>query len=127
VNVQHEPMTREQQNLFNAACGDLAHIDWHGWRLTKDDYRHLLCAMVLGVRVVPGVDLGEGAPRFIALGRSSKELSESQATEAIEMAFYIGDDPASQGLQCDPVSWSEKVRLARGITDTDDELAERMK
>ena len=44
------PMSRKQQNLLNAACGDLALCipRWHGIRFTKDDYRHLIAAVALG-------------------------------------------------------------------------------
>jgi hypothetical protein len=122
-----EPMSRKQQKLLNAACRDLTEIIYHGYQLDQASYRHLLVGVVLGHIIVPSIDLGDGHRSFISLGRSSKELSKSQATDAITMAFMIGDDPRGQGIDHDPIRWSPIVRLARGITDTDDELAERMK
>lgn len=113
-----EPMSRKQQKLLNAACGDLelGIRFWGGHRFGKDDFRHLLAACVLGERMVPGVNTGHGDPGLIRMARSSLELSKSQATEAIQMAFDIGDNPRDQGLTCKPVRWCEKVCLARGFT-----------
>jgi hypothetical protein len=110
-------MSRKQQKLLNAACGDLEQMRWHGQRFDKDDYRHLLSAVVLGERLVPGINTGNGAPGLVRMSRSSKELSKSQATEAIQMAFDIGDNPRDQGLTCAPIRWCDVVCLARGITD----------
>lgn len=119
-------MSDEQRRLLNAACGDLAaQIVWHGNRLSKDDWRHMLAGTVLGWRMLPGIDMGTGAPGFVMLGGSSLNLHKSECTEAITMAFHIGDDPASQGLNSSPVRWCQVIRVARGISDADDELAAR--
>ena len=121
-----EPMSRKQQKLLNAACGDLGgQIRWHGIVFGRDDYRHLLAAVVLGERLVPGVNTGMGNPGLIRMSRSSLELNKSQATECIQMAFDIGDNPEDQELTCKPVNWCAVIKAARGIRDSDDELAER--
>ena len=113
----NDRMTREQQKLLNAACGDLALEipKWHGIRFDKDDYRHLIAACVLGERIVPGINTGYGNPGLIRMSRSSMEFSKSQATEAIRMAFDIGDNPADQGLAIKPIRWGAVVCLARFI------------
>lgn len=109
-------LTWEQQKLLNAACGDLAkHIVWHGNRLSKDDWRHFIAGTILGWRMLPAYDRGEGAPGFIMLGGSSLSLTKQQCTDALTMAFHIGDNPQEQRLTCKPVDWSMTVRLARGI------------
>lgn len=113
-----EPMTRQQQKLLNAACGDLAdQLRWHGIIFDKDSYRHLLAAVVLGERLVPGVQTGYGAPGLIRMSRSSKELNKTQATECIRLAFDIGDCPADQGIDAPPVRWCEVICRARWIED----------
>ena len=115
-------ITREQQRLLNSACGDLANqIIWHGLRLSKDDWRHLLAGTVLGWRTMPGIVNESGQRGWIMLGGSSLDMTKAQTTLAIEMAFFIGDNPASQGLTCAPVRWCDVIRLARGISD--DEVA----
>lgn len=118
-------MTDAQRRLLNAACGDLEQLSWHGNRLSKDDWRHLLSGTVLGWRMMPAIDMGTGAPGFIMLGGSSLDLTRTQATDAITAAFHIGDQPSEQGLKSRPVQWCDVVRAARGISDADDELAQR--
>lgn len=117
-NWSEELTTREQLNLFNAACGDLAaQVSWHGFRLSKDDWRHLISGTILGWRTYPGIDRGEGAPGLIMLGGSSLDLNKQQCTDAITQAFLIGDDPSTQGLKCAPVRWCKSVCGARWIDD----------
>ena len=120
-NVKGEGrMTDAQRRMLNAVCGDLAaQLRWHGNRLGKDDWRHLLSGTVLGWRMMPGVDRGEGAPGFIMLGGSSLSLSRTQAAEAIALGVWIGDEPAQQGLRAEPVKWSDKVLLGLGHNPND--------
>lgn len=114
-----------QRRLLNAACGDLsAQIIWHGFRLSKDDFRHMLAGTVLKWRLMPGIDLGEG-PSLITLGGSSLDLSRSECTDTITLAFHLGDHPEEQRLRCKPVRWCHVVRGARGISDADEEIARR--
>lgn len=117
-NWSEEYSTQEQRNLLNAACGDLsAQIAWHGFKLSKDDWRHMLAGTILGWRMMPAIDRGQGAPGWIMLGGSSLDLNKEQCTDAITQAFLIGDDPETQGLKCAPVRWCKSVCGARWITD----------
>lgn len=111
-------MTDAQRRMLNAACGDLARgLRWHGLKLSKDDYRHILSGTLLGFRTMPGIELGDGKRGWIMLGGSSLDLTREQATDAITLAFQIGDRPEEQGLKSPPVDWCDVVRLARGITN----------
>lgn len=113
-------MTDAQRRLLNAACGDLSeHLPWHGLKLSKDDYRHMVSGTMLGWRTVPGIELGDGKRGWIMLGGSSLDLSRSQATDAITLAFHLGDFPQEQGLPSAPVPWCDVVCLARGIPDSE--------
>ena len=113
-------MTDAQRRMLNAVCGDLAaQIAWHGNRLSKDDYRHLFAGTVLGWRMMPAYDRGEGAPGFIMLGGSSLDLSRTQAADAITMGLHVGDHPADQGLKCEPVRWCDAVLLGLGFNPND--------
>jgi hypothetical protein len=117
-NWSEDLTTREQLNLFNAACGDLAaQIEWHGFRLSKADWRHMIAGTILGWRLMPGIDRGEGQAGLIMLGGSSLDLNRQQCTDAITQAFAIGDDPSSQGLNCSPVRWCKSVCGARWIVE----------
>lgn len=113
-----EMLTTQQRKILNAACGDLAEqIEWHGNRLSKNDWRHFITGMVKGWRMLPAYDMGEGAPGFVMLGGSSLELSKEQCSVAITMVFALGDDPSSQGLKAQPVRWCASVCKARYLTD----------
>jgi hypothetical protein len=111
-----EMARREQLNLLNAACRDLSEqISWHGFNLSLDDWRHMISGTILGWRMLPAIDRGEGAAGFIMLGGSSLKLTKEQCIDAITMVFHIGDDPSSQGLKCAPVRWCESVCKARWL------------
>lgn len=108
---KEEQCTTEQRKLLNAACGDLSEqLSWHGNKLSKDDWRHLLSGTVLGWRMMPAIDRGEGqAQGFIMLGGSSLNLTRKKCGEAIELAFLIGDHPEGQGIKANPVRWGSVV------------------
>ena len=113
-------MTDEQRRMLNAVCGDLAsQIVWHGFRLSKDDWRHMISGTMLGWRMMPGIDRGEGAPGLIMLGGSSLSMSKTLAKDAITQGLAIGDDPSSQGLNCNPVHWCDAVLLGLGFNPKD--------
>ena len=110
-------LTEQQRKIFNAACGDLsAQVVWHGNRLSKDDWRHFIAGTVLGWRMLPGINRGEGAPGFVMLGGSSLDLTKEKCSEAITIAFSIGDAPWEyEPTQTKPVRWCEAVCKARWL------------
>lgn len=110
-------ITDAQKRMLNALCGDLAgQIVWHGNRLHKDDWRHMLAGTMLGWRMMPGIDMGKGAPGFIMLGGSSLKLTRTQAADAITCGLAIGDHPEDQGLAGQkPVRWCDSVLLGLGF------------
>lgn len=111
-----EGMSIAQRKLLNAACGDLAkQMNWHGFTMSKDGWRHFFAGTVLGARFAPGWDYGDSKQRVIMVERSSLDLSKSQATEAITMAFFLGDHPDEQGIDSPPVRWCEVICLCRWI------------
>lgn len=116
-----EMLTEQQRKLLNSACGDLAdQIVWHGFRLSKDDFRHMISGTVLGWRLMPGINNGDGRGGMIMLGGSSLDLDKKQCSDAITMAFEIGDQPWTQGIAKDtPVRWCAAVVKARWLTDED--------
>jgi hypothetical protein len=115
-----EMLTIEQRKFLNAICGDLAaQIVWHGNRLTKDDWRHMIAGTVLGWRMMPGINTGDGRPGMIVLGGSSLDLKKAQCIDAINLALEIGDRPDEQGLKSPPVRWSDTVLRGLGFNPAD--------
>ena len=102
-----EMLTEQQRKILNAACGDLsAQIKWHGFRLTKDDWRHLLAGTFLGWRMMPGIDLGVDAPGtspYFGLawilkknGLSIKDVkAATMSPQAAAQAFVAGQNDAA--------------------------------
>jgi|ERR1700761_719435 len=119
-------MSRKQQNLLNAACDDLSRqlpwrYDGRPVRLNKDQWRHLISGHIIGSKFVDGIEHG-----IVSLGRSSLELEGKDATDAITLAFAIGDDPEGFGLRGrERVIWSQSVCIARGISPNDEDLADQ--
>jgi hypothetical protein len=113
----NQRMTDKQRKMLNSVCGDLARsIEWHGWRLSKDDWRHFFSGLASGLRIMRGWDFHDGhPPGLVMLGRSSLELTRSQAKDAITLAIHFGDDPAEQGLPQKPVAWSDATLRGMGF------------
>lgn len=113
-------MSDKQRRMLNAVCGDLEQIHWHGNKLNKDDWRHLLSAVSAGQRMMPGWQYGDGRPQgIIMLGKSSLSLTRSEAADAITMGVHLGDHPEEQGIQAKRVAWSDTVLLGMGFNPAD--------
>lgn len=113
-------MTDKQRRMLNAVCGDLsAQVSWHGFRLSKDDWRHMLSGTMLGWRLMPAIDRGQGAAGFIMLGGSSLKLTRSQCADAITQALHIGDHPDEYSLESAPAQWCDAVLLGMGFNPRD--------
>lgn len=112
TSIFYSLRTEDQNNVLQDACGDLSEqLTWCGHRLTKDEWRHLICAAILNVKTVRGINGG-----LVTLGGSSRKLNKEQGSEAIEMAFSIGDAPWEwEPSQTEQVQWNESVMKARKL------------
>lgn len=116
----------EQNKLLQPACRDLANgMMWESngapTFLSADEWRWLICSDILGQKAVRGIHGG-----VVMLGGSSRQLTKGDCTQAITLAFSIGDAPWDYGLNGQPrVQWSEIVCKARGISPNDDDLADQ--
>lgn len=114
-----------QNDLIQPACRDLSEQlvwDHQGYavRLSQDEWRWLGCADILGQKPVRGISGG-----IVLLGGSSRKLTKEQATDLITLLFSIGDAPWDYDLEGQKrVEWSTTIKLARGISDDDEQLAE---
>lgn len=110
------PITEKQKRMLNAVSGCLEQLHWHGNRLEKDDWRHLLSAVAAGQKMLPGWQYGDGRPQgIIMLGKSSLSLTRSEACDAITMGVQLGDDPESQNISAPRVQWSDAVLWGLGF------------
>ena len=96
--VEIRPLTRSlaQNALLWSVLTDIARqVDWHGRRLSKDDWKHILSASLYQQDVVPGIDGG-----FVVLGKSTSKMTVGQMRDLIELAQAFG---TQQGVKfgCD--------------------------
>lgn len=115
----------EQNAIFQKACRDLCeHFRWptngHFVHLNQDEMRWLLCADILGQKSVRGVHGG-----VVMLGGSSRKLTKDDCSQAIMLAFSIGDAPWEYGLDQPRIEWSDSINRARGRSPNDDDMAEQ--
>ena len=88
----------DQRAKLNAMCGDLAKQATHaGLKLSKDDWRHLVAAMVFKLRIVPSLD-GDGV---VTLTPSTSEMTVEEMRAMIDGADYVG------GTRDPPVQWTD--------------------
>ena len=59
-----------------------AQVDWHGQKLSSEDWKHVFTSALRKLRVVPNLD-GTG---FVALGQSSKTMTKREFSDLLELA-----------------------------------------
>lgn len=86
LEIKKETRSSEQNRLMWAALTDISRqVEWHGMRLSPEDWKNLITASVTKQRLVPGLDGG-----FVALGQSTSKMSIAEMTEVIECALAFG-------------------------------------
>jgi hypothetical protein len=100
----------DQRAKLNAMCGDLAKQATHaGLKLAKDDWRHLIAAMVFRLRIVPSLD-GDGV---VSLTPSTAEMTVEEMGKMIDGAEYVG------ATRKPPVQWSDPTIIRANPRDLD--------
>ncbi len=74
---------------------------------------------MLGWRLMPAINRGQGAAGHIMLGGSSLKLTKSLARDAITVLVQIGDYLEEQGMRARPVRWCDTVLLDLGHNPRD--------
>jgi hypothetical protein len=70
-------------------------VEWHGQKLTADDWKNMFTSSLKKQRVVPGIDGG-----FVVMGQSTRVMSKAEMSELIELIMAFG---AQHGVQFDEV------------------------
>jgi len=84
----YEPnRTLEQNAKMWAMLTDLSEqVDWHGYKLTPEDWKNVLTAGLKSQRAVPGIDGG-----WVVLGQSTSRMKVKEMRELIDLALHFGD------------------------------------
>lgn len=88
----------DQNALLWAVLTDVSRqVEWHGHRLTKENWKDIFTAALKRQQVVPGIDGG-----FVVLGTSTSRMSKQEFSELIELIYAFG---AEHGVE-----WSEPAQ-----------------
>jgi hypothetical protein len=94
--IKQKTRTLEQNALMWALLDDLSkQVNWHGNRLTAEEWKDVLSASLKAQKVVPGVDGG-----FVVIGARTSQMTKREMSDMCELIYAFG---AQQG-----VIWSEK-------------------
>jgi hypothetical protein len=106
AELRTETRSTAQNRLMWSALGDLARqVEWHGQRLTADDWKAMCTAALKRQRVVPGLDGG-----FVVLGQSTSRMTRAEMTELIDFVHAFG---AQRGVRWRPASVAEQTEDLR--------------
>lgn len=86
--VRCEPETRSlaQNARLWAMLTDISkQVDWHGRKLTQEEWKHVFTAALTKQEVVPGINGG-----FVVLGKSTSKMTRSEMTELQELMAAFG-------------------------------------
>lgn len=87
--VEVKPLTRtlEQNAKLWAMLNDVSEqVNWHGQKLTPEDWKHVFSAALNQQRVVPNID----STGFVVLGQSTSKMAVRQMADMIELINAFG-------------------------------------
>ena len=95
--------TKDQNAKLWPMLADIsAQVDWHGQKLSAQDWKHVFTASLQKQKAVPGIDGG-----FVVLGVSTSSMTKKLFCDLVELIYAFG---AEQG-----VSWSEPEKPAEEL------------
>ena len=96
VTLAEPTRSLEQNAKLWASLSDLAmQTDWHGIKLTQEEWKDLLSAGLVKAKVVPNMD-GNG---FVVLGQRTSRMSKQEFGDLLELISAFGTERG--------VRWSE--------------------
>jgi hypothetical protein len=60
-------------------------VEWHGQKLTPDDWKHIFSASLKKQRAVQGIDGG-----FVVLGQSTSRMTKAEMSDMQELMAAFG-------------------------------------
>ena len=88
VTLGRERRSAEQNARLWAMLTDVSNqVEWHGARMSPEDWKHVFTAAQHQQRLVPGIDGG-----FVALGRSTSRMDKAELSELMELIAAFGAD-----------------------------------
>lgn len=98
----------DQNALLWAVLTDVSRqVEWHGQRLTKENWKDVFTAALKRQQVVPGIDGG-----FVVLGTSTSRMSKQEFSELIELIYAFGAEHGVEWSEPAQRTFSENRRVA---------------
>ena len=90
--LKMETRSTVQNSRLWAMLADISQqVDWHGRKLSSDDWKHVLTASLKKQDAVPGIDGG-----FVVLGVSTKKMTKAEMCDLQTLMEAFG---AQQGVK----------------------------
>lgn len=87
LEVREFTRTVEQNSKLWAMLAEVsAQVNWHGHKLSSDDWKHVFSAAMSQQRVVPNID----STGFVVLGKSTSKMSVAEMMDMIELIQAFG-------------------------------------
>ena len=86
VEVKPKTRTLDQNALLWGLLTDLSNqVNWHGQKLTPDEWKIVMTASIRRQRVLPGIDGG-----FVAIGESTSKMTVKEFSDLVELITAFG-------------------------------------
>jgi hypothetical protein len=86
LTVKQQPRSTPQNRRMWAMLQDIAdQVEWHGQKLTPDDWKHIFSASLKKQRAVQGIDGG-----FVVLGQSTSRMTKAEMSDMQELMAAFG-------------------------------------
>lgn len=97
VTIQEPTRSLEQNARLWASLTEVSRqVDWHGNRLTPEEWKDVFTAALKRQKVVPGIDGG-----FVVIGARTSKMGKREFSDLLEMVYAFG---AQHGVKfCDPM------------------------
>ena len=77
-----DPQNRKMWSMLAEVASQ---VEWHGQRLSGEDWKHIFTASLKKQRAVPGLDGG-----FVVLGQKTSTMTKAEMSELIELMHAFG-------------------------------------
>lgn len=84
--IRTKKRTLPQNSIMWGMLGDVsAQVDWYGMKLTGEEWKDLLTAVLKGQKTVPGINGG-----FVVLGAHTSKMNVKEMSDLIELMNAFG-------------------------------------
>jgi hypothetical protein len=92
VTIQEPTRNLIQNSRLWASLSEVSRqVDWHGNKLTPEEWKDVFTAALKRQKVVPGIDGG-----FVVIGARTSKMGKREFSELLELVFAFG---AQHGVQ----------------------------